>query len=213
MMHASVVEEDVNSDYILIAEDDRLSANLFSEGLAGAGFPVKIAYSGDEAMQTIKSSLPRLAIVDINLPDMSGLELVRQLTVEPPPFFVLSAVRVEETIAEAIDLGALGYVVKPIEIAQLLPLVRAALARGAELTNMRIENRKLSEAINNARSISTAIGIIMERYRLKQNVAASALRFMARSQQRKMHAVGHDIVEASFSMNLPHDVLRRAGSE
>ena len=213
MMHCAADEENATGDYILIAEDDRLSANAFSEGLSVAGFSVKIAYSGGEALQTMKCGKPRLAIVDIRLPDMSGLDLVRGFTNESPPFFVVSAVRVEETIAEAIGLGALGYFVKPIEVAQLLPLVRAALARAAELTSMRIENQKLSEAIDNARSISTAIGILMERYRLEKTVAATALRFLARSQRRKMHAVAHDLVDASDVINLPREILRQASSK
>ena len=203
----------MNSDYILIAEDDRLSANVFSEGLSAAGFPVKVAYSGGAAMQAIKTDRPRLAIVDIRLPDMSGLDLVRHFTDVPPPFFVLSAVRLEETIAEAIGLGALGYFVKPIEVTQLLPLVRAALARADELTNMRIEIQKLTEAIEHARLISTAIGILMERYRLEQTAAATALRFLERSQRRKMHTVAHDIVDASLVINLPREILRQIGSE
>ena len=209
-MHGAADEENVTGDYILLAEDDRLIANVFSEGLSGAGFPVKVAHSGNEAMQTMKCGSPRLAIVDIRLPDMSGLDLVRRFAKGSPPFFVISGVRAEETINEAIGLGALGYFVKPIEVAQLLPLVRAVLARAGELTRMRNENRKLSEAIDHARSISTAIGILMERYRLEQTVAATALRFLARSQRRKMHTVAHDIVEASLVINLPREILRQA---
>ncbi len=204
---------DANGDYILIAEDDRLSAYIFSEGLSVGGYPVKLAFSGREAVEAVKLCRPRLAIIDIGLPDMSGLDLVRQFPGEPPPFFVLSADRMEETIAEAVSLGALGYFVKPIEVSQLLPLVRSALARSTDLASMRTENQKLSDAIDSSRAISTAIGIIMERYRLRQNAAADALRFLARSQRRKMHAVAGEIVEASDALNIPREILRRVGSE
>ena len=81
------------------------------------------------------------------------------------PFFVLSADDEQSTVTEAIGLGALGYIVKPIELPQLQPLVKAALARAEEMVTMRGENRKLADAIENARVISTAVGLLMERHR------------------------------------------------
>ena len=202
----------MGDNYILIAEDDRLSAALFSAELQQAGYQVKLAHSGREAFQEIQVHRPDLAIVDMGLPDISGLELLRRLVDERLPFFVLSANDEQSTVTEAIGLGALGYIVKPIELPQLQPLVQAALARAEEMVAIRDENRKLADAIENARIISTAVGLLMERYRLKHAAASKALRLLARSGRRKIGEVAREIVAASETTNLPKDILEKASS-
>lgn len=199
----------MGADYILIAEDDRLSAALFSAELQEAGYQVKLAHSGQEALHEIQARRPDLAIIDIGLPDFSGLELLRRLVDERLPFFVLSADDEQSTVTEAIGLGALGYIVKPIELPQLQPLVKAALARAEEMVTMRGENRKLADAIENARVISTAVGLLMERHRLKHDAASKALRLLARSERRKIGDVAREILDASETTNLPGDILEK----
>src|SRR5688572_4371173 len=117
---------------ILLVDDDRLILTVIQQGLTEAGYSVTTAQSADESMAAVRAKRPDLVILDVLMPERSGLQLGRQLRAElDVPFIFLSASGKEDTVREAAVIGAISYLVKPIEVARLIPAVQAALARAA----------------------------------------------------------------------------------
>ena len=181
---------------ILLLDDERLILATLGAGLRGAGFEVQTADSVDEAEGHLASgACPDLAILDLNLPGRSGLEFAHRLReLDRVPFIMLSAYSEPQFVAQAIEVGALGYMVKPVDTVQLIPEVRAALARADELQGLRSTRAQLQQALDGERDISVAVGIAMAQRRLSRKAASEWLRLLARQQRRRMAAVASDLV-------------------
>ena len=115
----------------------------------------------------------------------------------------LSAYKDLDTIRQAAGEGALGYLLKPVDLPQILPSIETALVRAAELRRLPAAESHLNETLNRNRSVSLAIGVIMERHRLSQTEAFEVLRFFARSHRRKISDVAAEVVRALDTINLP----------
>lgn len=119
---------------ILCIEDDQEVAALIAEDLVARGFDVRLAYDGREAMAALLKDPPDLVLCDINLPTMSGFEVLEQLTAVAPrfanmPFIFLTALTDRETELKGRKLGADDYVTKPIDFELLTEIINARLAR------------------------------------------------------------------------------------
>ena len=97
--------------------------------------------------------------------------------------------------------GAVGYLVKPIELNQLLPTVIAGLARGDEIRGLRDNEERLGQALQNGRETGMAVGVLMERYRCDRETAFRALRDQARSSQRKLNDVARELLDSAELLN------------
>jgi AmiR/NasT family two-component response regulator len=115
---------------------------------------------------------------------------------------MLSAYSDPQIIGQATRLGALGYMVKPLDISQLLPGIEAALSRADELQGLRETRLQLQAALDAEREISIATGITMVQYRLSRGDAFDRLRTSARSQRRKLADLAAQIVQASEALSL-----------
>ena len=189
---------------ILLVDDDRLVLSTLSRGLTGAGYSVSAAESVEEAEVILASGeRPDLVILDVRLPGRSGLELAERLhSFEHIPFMLLTAYSDRDIVDRAAACGALGYLVKPVDTPQLLPAIKAALARAGEIYGLQTTERQLQEALNSEREISIAVGITMVQYRLERKAAFERLRKTARSQNRKLAELATDVIKASETLNL-----------
>ena len=183
---------------IMLVEDDRLVLATLSQGLTRAGYIVNTAESVDEAEETLASGeRPALILLDVRMHDRSGLELAERLhSFDHIPFMLLTAYSDQEIIDQATTLGALGYLVKPIDTAQLIPAIEAAISRAIELRNLRDSKDQLQVALDGEREISIAVGITMVQYRMGRKAAFELLRKTARSQRRKLAELAAEIVRA-----------------
>ena len=121
---------------LLLIDDDRLILMTLADALRAEGFDVLEASSGEAALQLAREAHPDLAICDLRMPGMSGLELARHLRDETRvPFIFLSAYAEEEGARLVTEHGALGFLSKPIEVATMLPTIRKALARAERIRN------------------------------------------------------------------------------
>ena len=187
---------------ILIADDDRLVLATLSQGLRDAGYDVLEASTGEEAIQLCGEHSPDLALVDISMPGMTGIEAASKFQSEHAvPFMILSAYNDGNFVEEAVKLGALGYLIKPMDVPQILPSIETALKRSADLKELKDKEFHLNRALNTGRETSKAIGVIMERYRVTSDEAFEKIRKMARSQRRKVADVADEIVKASDVIN------------
>lgn len=187
---------------ILIAEDEPASRRLLVTCLRQAGYQTLEATSGEEALQLAVAHAPALAILDIMLPGIKGTEVAERLRRETAvPFIFLSALDESDIVQRAVEAGALGYLVKPLNVPQLAPTIRAALERAEELRRLRAAESNLAAALAVGRSTSIAIGILMERHGLSQQQAFDQLKSSARASRRKVSELADQLVQATETLN------------
>jgi two-component system phosphate regulon response regulator PhoB len=120
---------------ILVVEDERPIRDMLAFNLGRAGYTVRPAGDGREAREAIADGHPDLVIMDWMLPDVSGLELTRQLKRDPQtreiPIIMLTARVEEDDRVAGLDGGADDYIVKPFSQRELLARIRAALRRSS----------------------------------------------------------------------------------
>lgn len=188
---------------ILLVEDDRLVLHTIARGLRAAGFRVIEAESGEAAMQQSLNSRPDLAVLDMRLADMSGIEFAQWLkSTLGVPFLFFSAYDDLQIVEEAAKLGALGYLVKPLDVPQMLPTIRTALQRAQEIQRLQQAEIDLSTALKTSRSISMAIGLLMQRFEIGADASFEALRAYCRSNRMRMIDVAVQIVERNQMVDL-----------
>ena len=188
---------------ILIVDDDRVILNILAEGLRELGYDVSAAVSGADALRLAREKEHDLAVLDMRMPEMSGLEVARELkAANLAPFVFLSAFGDEVDVRDAAEAGALGYLVKPVDIPQLVPFIEAAMARGREIDLLRNTTEQLEQALRVEQKTRTAVGIIMERKGLDRQEAFDLLRARARAQRRKIGDVADELISAVEGMNL-----------
>lgn len=195
---------------LLLADDDRLILATLGRGLRDVGFDVIEAVSGEEAVHLAKEKSPDLAILDVRMPGLSGIETAQRLRRETTvPFIFLSAYGDTDVVKQAAVEGALGYLLKPIDVPQMVPLIEAALARAAEIRALRANEAHLNTALAAGRETSVAVGLLMERKRLTLADAFETLRSYARSQRRKVQDVAGEMVRAAELLNSPKAAPRK----
>jgi len=183
---------------LLLIDDDRLVLATVGGGLRTAGYDTLHAESAEEAESLLARGLrPDLAIVDIRMAGQSGLALARRLReLDHIPFVMFSACREQALVEEANALGALAYLVKPLDVAQMIPIIAAALARARELQSLRDTRAQLQGALDADRDMSVAIGITMARERLSRQAAFERLRREARNARCRLSQLASDLVAA-----------------
>jgi AmiR/NasT family two-component response regulator len=180
---------------ILLLEDDRLILHTLTSGLWNAGYEVIGAESGEYALEICGHKKPDIALLDVRMEGMNGLDVARYLQKIDVPFLFLSAYDDKEIVDHATELGALGYLVKPLDISQILPSLSTALKRAEGVRALRESEINLSTALKNSRVISVAIGLVMERYDVNAEMAFETLRGYSRSQRTKIAYIAQQLVD------------------
>jgi two-component system KDP operon response regulator KdpE len=115
---------------ILVVDDEPQITRVLRTALSSQGYDIRVANDGETALEIMKDWTPDLAITDLSMPNMDGLELCRRLRLSTKiPIIVLSVKGEERTKVLALDAGADDYVTKPFGIEELLARVRASLRR------------------------------------------------------------------------------------
>jgi two-component system, response regulator PdtaR len=181
---------------ILVAEDETIIRLDLCELLERAGFDVCAeAKDGIEAVELARSEQPDLAVLDVKMPRLDGIEAARRILDERPiPIVMLTAYGQDELVSRAIEAGVFGYLVKPFREQDLLPAIRTARARHAELAALREQADSLAEALASRKSIERAKGLLMEREGLSEQEAFARLRKASQVSGRPMKVVAEAIV-------------------
>ena len=192
-----------HSPTLLVVDDDILVLATLASGLRDAGYHVIQASSGEEAIELSNQFDVDLAILDIRMPGISGIELAKILYENKSiPFLFLSAFSDTATVSEAINEGALGYLIKPIDVGNIIPTIETALIRSSEISSLKSAEKNLATALNLDRDISIAIGIITANSNCNANEAEQAMRKYARSNRIKMHDIAVKIIDLSDQLTL-----------
>ncbi len=192
---------------ILLVDDDPLLLDYLKTVLDHAGYDTVAAESAAEALQRVaeREADIALALLDISMPGMSGLDLARRFKDHTSvAFMFLSSVDDAETARQAASHGAVGFVVKPVDAARLLPAFESALARADEIRQLRRTEANLNAALAAGRETSLAVGLLMARYQTDRNTAFEVLRDHARSSRRKINEVAEQLVSAEELLNSLH---------
>ena len=171
-----------NKGTILVVDDNRLVLATLTDGLSQAGYRVIDADNGDDAILLAREHKPDLALLDIRMEGKSGFDVAQYLRTQcRMPFMFLSAFSDEETVAQVEALGAVAYLVKPLDIRQIVPAVEAAFAHlEADRSEARAGNappHRLTAASNDPLPtvVAMAAGVLMHRHSLKRDEALERL--------------------------------------
>ena len=190
---------------LLVVDDDRLVLATLVAGLRQAGFEVIEADNGDEAILLAREHKPRLAILDMRMQGKSGMDVARYLAANTDTrFMFLSAFGDSDIVDEATRLGALGYLVKPLDVRQIVPAVRAALERTGEPRGAATPEPAAAPALAPVlpeRDLYVATGILMERLRIDYDRAVAALRLQAQVERKDLIDLATGMVEAANRLN------------
>ena len=159
---------------ILVVDDDRLVLATLTHGLLQAGYEVIDTDNGDDAILLAREHRPDLALLDIRMEGKSGFDVAEYLRDACHiPFIFLSAFADADTVAQVAALGAVGYMVKPLDVGQIVPTVDAAFER------LRAQRTQAADApaaaLPAADVVSLAAGVLMHRYSLSRGDALARL--------------------------------------
>jgi two-component system, response regulator PdtaR len=208
----------VSKGKILVVDDDRLVLATLSYGLTQAGFEVIDADNGDDAILLAREHRPELALLDIRMEGLTGFDVAAYLReFLQTPFMFLSAFADEATVAKVKELGAVAYLVKPLDISQIVPAVEAAFARSNThsttpvATSAPAAPAAMAEAFEAPSELPSmdvtalAVGVLMHRYSLPRDEALARLMSLA-------SADGHSLPEQARRVVDALELLARPGA-
>jgi two-component system, response regulator PdtaR len=188
---------------ILVVDDDRLVLATVTYGLAEAGYEVIDADNGDDAILLAREHRPALALLDIRMEGKSGFDVAETLRdAYGIPFMFLSAFADEATRKQVQSLGALDYLIKPLDVGQIVPAVEAAFVRvrgqggvaAAVAAPAAPAVPALAPAI--ADPVPLAVGVLMHRYSLSRDGAWQRLQRLAADQKLGVPAQAERLLAA-----------------
>jgi AmiR/NasT family two-component response regulator len=181
---------------VLIAEDETIIRLDLKDLLERAGFDVCAeAKDGLEAVELARSEQPDVAVLDVKMPRLDGIEAARRIMDERPiPIVMLTAYGQDELVSRAVEAGVFGYLVKPFREQDLLPAIRTARARHEELEALREEAESLSEALSARKVIERAKGLLMTKENLTEEEAFARLRKASQLSGRSLKVVAEAVV-------------------
>jgi response regulator NasT len=166
--------------------------------LERAGFQVVAeARDGREAVTLAAEHRPDLAVMDVKMPELDGIEAARQMLEQRQiPIVMLTAFSEAALVGRAVDAGVFGYLVKPFRESDLLPAIEAARARHAELQALRDEAGSLRDALEARKLIERAKGLLMEKDGLSEGEAFARLRGASQQTGRPLREVAAAVCAA-----------------
>lgn len=187
---------------VVIAEDEPLVTQTLTEQLRHLGHRViGEAANGEEVVNMVLDARPDLVIMDIKMPKLSGLQASRAIMEKAPvPIILLTAYTDDAFIEEAASVGAMAYLVKPVDERDLVPAIRLAVSQFEQLQSLRREVDDLREALETRKLVERAKGVLMRRLNLTEEEAFNRIQRQARNRQAKMRDIARAIIEADEIM-------------
>jgi response regulator NasT len=184
---------------ILVAEDETIIRLDLRGLLERAGYDVVAeARDGEEAVELARVHEPDLALMDVKMPRLDGIEAARRMLEERPiPIVMLTAFDQRELVERAAEAGVYGYLVKPFREQDVVPAIELAKARYEELVAVRADADSLAQALADRKVIERAKGLLMEREQLSEGDAFARLRKASQVSGRPLRVIA-DAVLATF---------------
>ena len=190
---------------VVIAEDEAIVRLDLKEILEEEGYVV-VGESGrgDEAVELVRRERPDLAILDIKMPGIDGLTAAREITADRlSAVLILTAFSQRDLIEQARSAGALAYLVKPFQKAELLPAIDIALGRFQEMTALEEQVRNLEERLEVRKVVERAKGVLMDERGMAEHQAFTWIQQAAMNERIRMDVVARRVVDEGLRPEAP----------
>ncbi len=186
---------------VVIAEDEAIIRLDLKETLEEEGYEVVAETGrGDEAVELVREHHPDVAILDIKMPGLDGLSAAREIAGERrAAVLILTAFSQRDLIERARDAGALAYLVKPFQKADLFPAIEVALGRFQELKALHDQATSLEEQLETRKTVDRAKGQLMDQAGLTEAAAFSFIQKTAMADRQTMKAVAERVLAGDLS--------------
>ena len=183
---------------VVIADDESIRLMSLKTQLESLGLQViGEGANGKEAVDLVLKSKPDMAILDIKMPDMDGLEAAKAIASQYPVPIILLTAYSERTLAErAIEAGVFAYLMKPVSEEDLLPTILLARSRFQEFQDLRKGMIDLKEALETRKLVERAKGILMERRNLSEAEAFRRMQIQSQNENKKLAEIAQAIIMA-----------------
>lgn len=180
--------------HILIADDEAIIRLGLKQILEEAGHTVSTAENGSAALRQAENFMPDLAILDIKMPEMDGLEAARLLLERTQvPIIFLTAYGEKELVERAAQMPIMGYLIKPIKEAELLAMIEIASHRFAEHARTSSAASEMKNELASRRTIDQAKGLMMQRDGISELEAYQRLQKRAQAERRTLLEVAEEV--------------------
>ena len=185
---------------VVVAEDEAIIRLDLKETLEEEGYlVVGETGRGDKAVELVRELRPDLAILDIKMPGIDGLEAARAITKDRLcAVLILTAFSQREIIEEARDAGALAYLVKPFQKSDLIPAIEVAVGRFKELMALNGEVDALGEQLESRKVIDRAKGLLIDTHGLSEADAFGFIQRAAMNHRSTMKVVAQRILSGEL---------------
>ena len=186
---------------VVIAEDEAIIRLDLKETLEEEGYEVVGETGrGDEAVRLVRELEPDLAILDIKMPGLDGLAAAREIAGERrAAVLILTAFSQRDLIERARDAGALAYLVKPFQKADLFPAIEVALGRFQELKALHDQATSLEEQLETRKVVDRAKGQLMDEGGLTEAAAFAFIQKTAMAERQTMKAVAQRVLDGELA--------------
>ena len=181
---------------VVIAEDEAIIRLDLRETLENAGYEVVADTGrGDEAAKLVSQHNPEVVILDIKMPGMDGIQVAREIAAtEDTAVVILTAFSQRELIDEAVDAGALAYLVKPYQQSDLVPAIEIARRRYQEMRELTDQAKTLEDRLKARKVIEKAKGLLIDGASLNEDEAFRFIQTRAMSERKTMLEVAEKII-------------------
>ncbi len=186
---------------ILVAEDEAIIRLDLVETLVEAGYEVVGETGrGDDALRLVEELNPDLAILDVRMPGLDGIEVAREIVAQrSAAVLILTAFGQRELVERAATAGALAYLVKPWQRSDLIPAIEMALARHRELLELSEEKLSLEEQLEVRKIVDRAKGKLMDEHDMGEQDAFRFLQQTAMGTRDSMRSIAEAVLEGELT--------------
>ncbi len=181
---------------ILVAEDEAIIRLDLVETLREEGYDVVAETGrGDDALRLVDEVQPDLAILDVRMPGLDGIEVAREIVANrAAAVLILTAFGQRELVERAAEAGAMAYLVKPWQRSDLVPAIEMALARHKEAMALVEDNDTLTDQLEVRKLVDRAKGSLMDNFSMSENDAFRFVQTSAMGSRRSMREVAEAIL-------------------
>ncbi len=184
---------------VVIADDESIIRLDLKETLQRMGHQV-VAEAGDgrTALDLIRQHKPDLAILDVKMPEMDGVDTAKEIAKERlAPVLLLTAYSQQDLVQRAMDAGVFAYIVKPFTESDLLPAMGIAIARFQQFSAIAEEAASLQAAIETRKLVDRAKGLLMDKHGLREQEAFRRIQQQSMNSRKPMREIAEAIIIAS----------------
>jgi two-component system, response regulator PdtaR len=186
---------------VVIAEDEAIIRLDLKETLEEEGYDVVGETGrGDEAIELVRQLEPDVAILDIKMPGLDGLSATREITGQQlAAVLILTAFSQRDLIDQAVDAGAMAYLVKPFQRSELIPAIELAIGRFKQMRALAEQARSAEEGLETRKIVDRAKGRLMDNHQLSENDAFGFIQKTAMRERKTMKAVAERIIAGELT--------------